>query len=83
VDKVYFPTMHIHDGEIHATEMFDHKLYYQPEYTKTYNPHLKGWTNAITSYNTYNDVVKAQFPILRKELKGNLMNEDQWVGKIV
>ncbi|WP_395738308.1 hypothetical protein [Prosthecobacter sp.] len=26
---VFFPTMHIHDGKIHAKETFDHKLYLQ------------------------------------------------------
>lgn len=27
--SVYFPTLHIHDGEIHETEKFDHILYLQ------------------------------------------------------
>jgi hypothetical protein len=27
--SVYFPTLHIHDGEIHETEEFDHVLYLQ------------------------------------------------------
>lgn len=27
--SVYFPTLHIHDGEIHETEKFDHVLYLQ------------------------------------------------------
>ena len=28
-EKIYFPTLHIHDGEIHKTEEFDHILYLQ------------------------------------------------------
>lgn len=28
-DDLFFPTMHIHDGEIHASEEFDHILYLQ------------------------------------------------------
>lgn len=28
-DAIYFPTVHIHDGEIHETEEFDHVLYLQ------------------------------------------------------
>jgi hypothetical protein len=28
-DSLYFPTLHIHDGEIHNTEEFDHVLYMQ------------------------------------------------------
>lgn len=29
IDSIYFPTLHIHDGEIHNTEEFDHVLYLQ------------------------------------------------------
>ncbi len=28
-DQVFFPTVHIHDGEVHETEHFDHTLYLQ------------------------------------------------------
>ncbi len=33
--KLFFPTLHIHDGEVHETEEFDHTLYAQ------------AWTNAV------------------------------------
>jgi hypothetical protein len=28
-DRTFFPTVHIHDGEVHDTAAFDHSLYYQ------------------------------------------------------
>jgi hypothetical protein len=28
-DRVFFPTVHIHDGKVHATEDYDHSLYLQ------------------------------------------------------
>lgn len=28
-DSIYFPTVHIHDGEVHETEEFDHVMYLQ------------------------------------------------------
>ncbi|MCB1279157.1 MAG: hypothetical protein KDL09_21410 [Prosthecobacter sp.] len=28
-DTVFFPTLHIHDGKVHAKERFDHALYFQ------------------------------------------------------
>ncbi|MEM7477510.1 MAG: hypothetical protein AAF483_21195, partial [Planctomycetota bacterium] len=28
-DEIFFPTVHIHDGEVHARELFDHTLYLQ------------------------------------------------------
>ena len=33
--SIYFPTVHIHDGEVHALEKFDHTLFLQsPEFDK-------------------------------------------------
>src|SRR5262245_13723175 len=29
-EKLFFPTVHIHDGKIHKTAVFDHALYLQP-----------------------------------------------------
>jgi hypothetical protein len=31
-DLLYFPTLHIHDGEIHPNAQFDHMLYCQPNH---------------------------------------------------
>jgi hypothetical protein len=31
---IFFPTVHIHDGEVHPTEMFDHALYIQSHHEK-------------------------------------------------
>ncbi len=28
-ERLYFPTVHIHDGEVHAMEQFDHRLFMQ------------------------------------------------------
>ncbi len=30
-DQIFFPTVHIHDGEVHEIEEFDHTLYLQHE----------------------------------------------------
>jgi len=29
--KLFFPTVHVHDGEVHKTAEFDHELYLQPK----------------------------------------------------
>ncbi len=39
-DQLFFPTIHIHDGEVHETEHFDHMLYLQ-------NP---AWDKLVGSY---------------------------------
>src|SRR5690606_16069404 len=34
-DRIFFPTVHIHDGEVHDREEFDHTLYLQhPEFDR-------------------------------------------------
>lgn len=78
-DRVYFPTMHIHDGEIHAVEMFNHKLYYQPEWIKTGDVQLNGCKTATTGFSNYSGVLKERFPILQKEVNGVHNNEDHWI----
>lgn len=30
-EKIFFPTVHVHDGEVHETAHFDHSLYCQPD----------------------------------------------------
>ena len=30
-NKLFFPTVHIHDGQVHASEDFDHDLFWQPQ----------------------------------------------------
>lgn len=29
LEQIFFPTVHVHDGEVHSREMFDHALYFQ------------------------------------------------------
>ena len=40
IEEIYFPTVHLHDGEFHAMEKFDHNIYWQgSEYA---NPEKRG-----------------------------------------
>lgn len=78
-DRVYFPTMHIHDGEIHDEEMFNHKLYYQPEWIKSGDTQINGWKTATTGYRNFSGILKVKFPILQKEVNGILENNDHWI----
>ena len=78
--KLYFPTVHIHDGEVHAKEDFDHLLYAQT------------WTGAAMPGQTWRESsqLASQFSkaekskgliwekghVYRREMVGNLKNED-------
>ena len=78
-DRVYFPTMHIHDGEIHVEEQFDHKLYYQPEWIKSGDFNIRGWKTATTGYQNYSGILKEKFPICQKTIEGQYVNDDHWI----
>ena len=78
--RLFFPTVHIHDGKIHATAGFDHALYCQGA--------LAGATKWQESPNLVRDSVKTKLTqgtvlpdrhVFRYELRGRFKNEDVWV----
>jgi hypothetical protein len=90
-DSVYFPTLHIHDGEIHATEEFDHVLYLQHAGfdSRVYdyqNSHVEDKsTGLIRSKNLANqfcdvgraaNLIDGELLVHRKLIRGNLPNCD-------
>lgn len=72
-DRVYFPTMHIHDGEIHDKELFDHMLYLQ---SKT-NPKVNFQRAQVYSHKDFEGIVDKGQKLFRKQLNGNLQNSDR------
>ena len=38
-DRLFFPTVHIHDGHVYSVAQFDHSLYYQPDDSGQSNYH--------------------------------------------
>ena len=90
-NDIFFPTVHIHDGEVHRRESFDHALYLQSEtfdevVDKYRNRHLKdkatGFVRSRKTAKTFCNIEKAKGLVLgdqlvhRLELKGKLENKD-------
>jgi hypothetical protein len=84
--RLFFPTVHVHDGRFHATARFDHALYYQtPRCTEVGDlmPHAMfegdalGWAAPSKDYEGL--VIPAQ-AMLRRALRGKLANEDTWIA---
>jgi hypothetical protein len=91
-DRVFFPTVHIHDGEVHAVEAFDHMLYMQHA---QFDSVVGGYVDSdISDPSTafvrskqaaggFADVAKSSGLIAgdllvhRKEMRGLLANQDQ------
>lgn len=84
-DKLFFPTVHVHDGRFHPKAKFDHALYYQtPRCTKvgdlmpfaTFEGDGLGWDAPSRDYA---GLVIPQQAILRRTLRGKLANADTWI----
>src|SRR5262245_43850012 len=75
--QLFFPTVHVHDGEVHERADFDHELYWQ------------GAPSApceVTEQPFYDfQVPRTQGTLVaerlvRRVLKGSLANQDTWIG---
>lgn len=71
--RVFFPTVHVHDGEVHATAGFDHSLYLQG-----IEPG-EGWERSAAGAEGA-PLVAAGERVWRRLLVGELPNADVWVG---
>jgi hypothetical protein len=80
---IFFPTVHIHDGEVHEAADFDHELYLQPAGADDRLP--RGWTESPMPAADFVDVKKAkglvdgELHVYRRRLTGSLRNQDTLV----
>lgn len=78
--RLFFPTVHIHDGEVHAEAEFDHKLYCQP--SDALQMKMAAWEESPKLASTFMDVKKSAGVVTadehcyKHELHGMLPNRD-------
>ena len=78
--KLFFPTVHIHDGEVHERAKFDHVLYCQRLPEEKFS--LMDWEESASLPHTELDlaaargIVHPKYHIHRRTLRGKLRNED-------
>ena len=78
--KVFFPTIHIHDGKAHATADFDHALYAQGRDGETHD--FMSWQESFAPAGRFMDmrrakgVVDAERHVHLKRMAGRRKNED-------
>jgi hypothetical protein len=76
--QVYFPTLHIHDGEVHDKEVFDHTLYLQAER----GPVRGGWEESpglpVTRVKCglTHGMVRPEQHVYRNVMRGKFANGD-------
>jgi hypothetical protein len=79
-NTLFFPTVHIHDGKIHSSEMFDHTLYLQTNHIgKLQYPNIKSsyqFASYFVKNPTVNDIIISNNFIHRLSLKEFLPNKD-------
>ncbi len=89
---MFFPTVHIHDGKVHATERFDHILYAQwdgptggtLQHIFSPSPWQKSKQDigkAVKVARTQG-IVDAGLPVHRRELQGRFPNRDTWLSPV-
>ena len=80
---VFFPTVHIHDGQVHPKAEFDHVLYCQPLADEPLA--TREWTESYTHPTGFMKVGKTKGIILpdqhcfKKDLHGMLANRDTYL----
>lgn len=75
-EKLFFPTVHVHDGKIHTQENFDHALYFQFDRTPD--------CRAERSYHPAKDYITSELVdpdkhIYKRRLQGSMENKDIYV----
>lgn len=79
-NRLFFPTVHIHDGKVHEKADFDHVLYMQP--TELVNRPLGGWresTQAAAQFvkvDKCHEAVHGPSHVYRREMIGEQKNRD-------
>lgn len=88
-DRIFFPTVHIHDGEVHDVEEFDHSLYLQDAafderaggYTRATDPETqfvrsKEPAVRFVKFDRAQGIVDGELLVHRRLLHGQLSNKD-------
>lgn len=81
-EEAFFPTVHIHDGEVHPTAAFDHELYLQRELAPATWEHssIPACQNMrlgnVLAGDLTRGIVDARMPLHRIVMNGELRNQD-------
>ncbi|MBC8136129.1 MAG: hypothetical protein H8F28_09610 [Fibrella sp.] len=85
-DRIFFPTVHIHDGRIPKQERFDHVLYAQRDEpteeecgTSVLWQQSRFITRRQVSAERTRGIVRGSLPVFQRRLAGLLPNSDTWV----
>lgn len=79
--RIFFPTIHIHDGKVHRHAHFDHSLYYQRSdatvdaaHDRPFFPEL-----VVRAAGRTDNLIHRDLPLARATLSGRRANADTWL----
>jgi hypothetical protein len=82
--RLFFPTVHIHDGQVHATAKFDHALFCQRAPGDRFSLglwHESAWlARAFMKVQKCQDVLLPDAHCYKMTLRGQRRNTDIWLG---
>jgi hypothetical protein len=83
-EKLFFPTVHVHDGEVHERAMFDHSLIWQGRDTSVVSAEYDAAIDASTLaagvfLSKTMGVIDPTLGARKITLMGELENQDTWV----
>lgn len=92
-ERLFFPTLHVHDGEVHGEAAFDHTLYWQHPPGVTPPPdreplmmgapmNVSGPAGRFMKLDLAQDLVDGELPCRRRVLLGHLPNQDTWIDVV-
>jgi hypothetical protein len=73
--QLFFPTVHIHDGQIHSKEEFDHTLYFQGD-ESNHGTQSEGMAKNFVDITRTQGVVRGELSVRRIKMVGLLPNTD-------
>jgi hypothetical protein len=76
--RLFFPTVHVHDGKVHAEADFDHTLYYQADVPEG-APAAADERSFLTPARDAEGALVVGEPVRKRELHGTLPNRDTWI----
>lgn len=85
-ERIFFPTVHVHDGELHESAEYDHALYCQgdEQLERFLEPHWQESMGAASDFmvtERTEGMVDPDTSCWRRRLGGTLPNADSWAGK--
>jgi hypothetical protein len=78
--RLFFPTVHVHDGKVHPQARFDHALYYQGPEGREHDREGGDETAFMRPAEDYEGLVVKGARVFRRQLRGRMPNRDTWIA---